>query len=69
MLKVEVSESAVCKFLHKSSSTRQRLQVTALQQDEFLRQWFMSEVSVYSPEMLVFIDETGTDRRGLSESK
>ena len=69
VLKVEVSESAVCKFLHKSGFTRQRLQVTALQQDEFLRQQFISEVSVYSPEMLVFIDETGTDRRGLSDSK
>ena len=34
-----------------------------LQRDEFLRQQYISDVSVYSPEMLVFIDETGTDRR------
>ena len=65
VLEIEVTESAICKFLHKSGFTYQRLQVTALQQDEFLRQQFISEVSVYSPEMLVFIDETGTDRRGL----
>ena len=64
-VEIEVTESAICKFLHKSGFTYQRLQVTALQQDEFLRQQFISEVSVYSPEMLVFIDETGTDRRGL----
>ena len=61
----EVSESAICRLLHKNGFTCQRLQVTALQQDEFLRQQFVSEVSVYSPEMLVFIDETGTDRRSL----
>ena len=38
--------------------------MTALQQDEFWQQ-FISEVSVYSPEILVFIDEMGTDRRSL----
>ena len=64
-LEIEVSESAICKFLHKNRFTYQRLQVTALQQDEFLRRQFVSEVSIYSPEMLVFIDETGTDRRSL----
>ena len=51
--------------MHKSGFTYQRLKVTALQQDEFLRQQFILEVSVYSPEMLVFIDETGTDHRNL----
>ena len=65
MLDIEISESAICKFLHKSGFTYQRLKVTALQQDVSLRQQFTSEVPVYSPEMLVFIDETGTDRRNL----
>ena len=32
-----------------------------LQRDEFLRQQYVSDVSVYSPEMLVFLDETGAD--------
>ena len=62
VLEVEVSESSFC---IKAVLPASGLQVTALQQDEFLRQQFMSEVSVYSPEMLVFIDETGTDRRSL----
>ena len=53
---IEVSESAICKFLHKSEFIYQKLRVTALQQDEFLRQQFVSEVSVYLPEMMVFID-------------
>ena len=39
--------------------------MTALQQDVYLRQLFISEVTVDSPEMLVFIDETSTDHRNL----
>ena len=65
MLELQVSESAICKFLQKSGFSYQRLKVTALQQDAYLRQQFISEVSVYTPEMLVLIDETGTDRRNL----
>ena len=65
VLEIETSESAICKFLHKSGFTYQRLKVTALQQDAYLRQQFIDDVMVYSPEMLVFIDETGTDRRNL----
>ena len=65
MLEIQVSESAICKFLQKSGFTHQRLKITALQQDAYLREQFIYEVSVYEPEMLVFIDETGTDRRNL----
>ena len=65
VLEIETSESTICKFLHKSGFTYQRLKVTALQQDAYLRQQFIDDVMVYSPEMLVFIDETGTDRRNL----
>ena len=35
------------------------------QRDEFIRQQFALDVSVYKPEMLVFIDETGADRRNV----
>ena len=41
--------------------TRQKLQITAIQRDEFLRQQYVSDVSIYNPEMLVFLDETGAD--------
>ena len=41
---------------------------TASQRDEFLREQFISDVSVYNPDMLVFIDETGADRRNLLRS-
>lgn len=63
ILLLEVSLSTICRFLQESGFTRQRLYTTALQRDEFLRQQYISDVSVYSPEMLVFIDETGMDRR------
>ena len=36
---------------------------TASQQDEPLREQFISDVLVYNPDMLVFIDETGADRK------
>ena len=42
--------------------------ITATQRDEFLRKQFISDVSVYNPDMLVFIDETGADRRNLLRS-
>ena len=42
-----------------------KLKVVAIQQDAFLRQQFIAEVTVYRPEMLVFIDETGADNRNL----
>ena len=65
VLEVDVNGSSICKFLQKSGFTRLRLKVTAVQQDAFLRQQFVSEVTVYAPEMLVFIDETGADNRNL----
>ena len=36
VLEIDVNESAICKFLHKSGLTHQRLKVTAVQQDVFL---------------------------------
>jgi hypothetical protein len=34
-----------------------------VQRDDFLRTQFISDVSIYEPEMLIFLDETGSDRR------
>ena len=50
-------------FLHKNGFTHQRLRTVALQQDEFLREQFTIDVSLYSPDMFIFIDETGADKR------
>ena len=59
----EVSQSAICRFLHKSGFTRQKLKIAAIQRDSLLRAQFVVDVSLYTPEMLIFIDETGSDRR------
>ena len=62
-LLLEISVSTLCKFLHASGFTHQRLRAVASQQDQLLRQQFSLNVSVYSPEMFVFVDETGADQR------
>ena len=62
---IEVSEPTICNFLHKSGFTYQRMTLIAKQRDEDLRMAFASDVSMYDPEMLVFIDETGADRRNI----
>ena len=65
VLMVEIDISTICRFLHDCGFTRQKLRHVALQQDQFLRQKFIVDVSLYDPEQLIFIDETGFDRRNL----
>jgi len=50
----------------QNSISRQKMGITAMQRDEVLRQKFICDVSVYSSGMLVFLDETGADRRNTS---
>ena len=64
-LLLEVDNSTICRFLHASGFTRQKLRYSAIQRDEYLRQKFILDLSVYTPEMLVFLDETGADQRNL----
>ena len=59
----ELSLSAICRFLHKSGFTRQKLRMVATQRDSLLRSQFVLDISFYTPEMLIFIDEAGSDRR------
>ena len=65
VLMLEVDTSTICRFLHNSGFTRQKLRLVALQRDKFLRQKIMLDVSVYQPDMFVFLDETGADRRNI----
>ena len=62
-LGVDVTLSTICMFLNKNGFTRQRLKITASQRDDFLRMQFISEVSLYDKDMMIFVDETGSDRR------
>ena len=59
---LQITVSAVCKFLQKMKFTRQRLTTYAMQRDDNLRQQFVHDVSLYSSDNLLFIDETGTDK-------
>jgi transposase len=60
---VYVSVSTICRTLKRMGCTRQAMHHVALQQSECLRAKFMAEVSIYDPNMLVWIDESGCDRR------
>ena len=59
----EIGPSDICRFLHKVGFSRQRMKLVALQRDKEIRAQFVSDVSIYEPEMLMFLDETGADRR------
>ena len=60
---VDVSASAICRCLKRVGYSRQRMKLVAIQRDDGLRAQFVSDVSLYEPEMLIFIDETGSDKR------
>ena len=59
----EVSPSAICRFFQRVGFSRQKLQLVAKQRDDFLRAQFSCDVAMYKPEMLIFLDETGSDKR------
>ena len=58
-----VHESTICRTIKQQGFTRKTVQYIALQQSESKRIEFMAEVSVFNPDMLIWIDETGSDRR------
>ena len=63
VLGLDVTESAVCKFLKKAGFTHHKLATFALQRDDTQRKQFVSHVSLYPRQTLLFVDETGTDGR------
>lgn len=60
---VEVSAPTICRTLKFMGCSRQRIQYIALQRSDECRARFMAEIAMYDPSMLVWIDETGCDRR------
>lgn len=59
----QISFSTICTFLHKNGFTHCKLSRTSGQQSDFLRCHFMEDVSIFNIDMLVFIDESGSDTR------
>ena len=64
---ISLNCSSICRMLHKSGFTRQKLPIAAMQCNEDLRCQFCAEVSLYKADMLVF--ETGFDRRNIIRRK
>jgi len=62
---IQIDLANICRLLQQSGFTRQKLRITALQQSKYSRQCYMEEVSIYNPEMFIFLDETGADRRNV----
>ena len=63
MYGLDISPASICIFLKKSNFSRKKMQLVALQQDKELRAVFATDVSIYPSHLLIFIDETGCDRR------
>ena len=60
---VTVGVATICRTLKFMGCTRQVIQHIPVQRSEELRAKFMADISMYDPSMLVWIDETGCDRR------
>lgn len=61
VLGLDITESAACKFLKKAGFTHQKLATFALQRDDALRDQFVSDVSPYQLDSLLFVDEMGAN--------
>ena len=60
---LEVDITTICRFLHFSGFTHRKLCQVAIQRDCYLRQLYLLDISVYSEDMHIYIDETGADNR------
>ena len=62
-LQLTISIPTICRFLQENGFSRQKLRQIALQRDDLLRKQYIIDVSLYSTEMFIFVDETGADNR------
>ena len=58
-----VAKSSICRCLQRNNFYRKKLQQVARQRNEQLGALLVSDCELYSPEMLVFLDETGCANR------
>ena len=61
----QVDVSTIWTFLQTSNITRQKMVLVAKQRRDFLRAEYVEDMQIFGghPEMLIFVDETGKDRR------
>ena len=60
---IEISPSIVCRTLKRYGLTRKKIRQVALQRSSELRGSFMAQCFLLKREMLVWVDETGSDSR------
>ena len=60
---IQVSPSTLCRLLARYGLTRKKIQFVAAQRRLEYRADFIATISVFSKEMLVWVDETGCDKR------
>lgn len=60
------SVSTIFRTIHRLGFTRKKIRHIAMQQDPTRREEFMAEMKLISAEMIVWLDETGSDRRNAS---
>ena len=58
-----VSPSTICRTIKQHGFTRKKMETIALQRSEAKRIEYMAEICMYDSDMLIWIDETGSDRR------
>ena len=58
-----IHASTICRTIHQNHFTRKKVQVIALQRSDDARIRFMAQVAAYRPDMFIWVDETGSDRR------
>ena len=63
MFGVTVSVSTICRTLRIMGCSRRVIRHVAIQRSDELRARFMADISIYDPAMIIWIDESGCDRR------
>ena len=59
----DVDISTIWRCINHNGFTHKKLKTVALQRNEMLREEYRQEVSVFTKEIFVFVDEAGTDCR------
>ena len=62
MVGVSISLASLCRFLSRVELSHQKMKYVALQRDEQLCSRFVMDVSIYSLDMLIYLDESGVDK-------
>ena len=58
-----ISLSTICHLLQEQHFSREKLRLVARQRDELYGAVYAAEMALYSPDMFIFLEETGSDRR------